>query len=149
MKKRTPQEKKKLSYERDRRNVYGESPHAARKAIPLHKALRNRANRHGANKEINYRGPTPEVDLADELESRIYHRAPQEWEKYPDAPLGEVVDKKSRKRDHAETRWARGVDHANACQGRGLISCGTRPNSRCTGARAGASYERVLSARAR
>jgi hypothetical protein len=98
MKKRTPQEKKKLSYKRDRRNVYGEAPHAARKAIPLHKALRNRANRHSANQEINYQGPAPEVDLADELESRIYHRAPQEWEKYPDAPLGEVVAKKSRKR---------------------------------------------------
>ncbi len=98
MKKRSPQEKKKLSYERDRRNVYGEAPHGARKAIPLRKALRNRANRHSANKEINYQGPTPEVDLAAELESRIFHRAPQEWEKIPDAPLREVVAKKSRKR---------------------------------------------------
>jgi hypothetical protein len=98
MKKRTPQEKKMLSYKRDRRNVYGEAPHAARKGIPLRKALRNRANRHSANHEINYQGPAPEVDLADDLESRIYHRAPQEWEKHPDAPLGEVVAKKSRHR---------------------------------------------------
>ena len=98
MKPRTPQEKKKLSYERDRRNVYGEAPHAARKNIPLRKALRNRANRHYENQQLDYQGPAPDVDRADELESAIHHRAPQEWEKYPDATLGEVVAKKSRKR---------------------------------------------------
>ena len=99
MKNQTPQDKKQLSYERDRRNVYGEAPHAARKAIPLHKALRNRANRHYANQQVNYQGPTPDEDIADELESLIHHRAPQEWEKYPDAPLGKVVAENSRKRD--------------------------------------------------
>lgn len=98
MRKRTPQEKKELSYKRDRRNVYGEAPHAARKAIPLHKALRNRANRHVANQAVDYQGPAPDEDLADELESRTHHRAPQQWEKMPDAPLGKVVANKSRKR---------------------------------------------------
>ena len=98
MRKRTPQEKKELSYKRDRRNVYGEAPHAARKAIPLHKALRNRANRHVANQALDYQGPAPDDDLADEIESGLRHRAPQEWEKYPDAPLAEVIANKSRKR---------------------------------------------------
>lgn len=98
MKKRTPQQKKELSYKRDRRNVYGEAPHAARKAIPLHKAQRNRANRHVANQALSYQGPTPDEALADELESRVHHCAPQEWGKYPDAPLGEVIARKSRKR---------------------------------------------------
>ena len=98
MKRKTPQEKKQISYERDRRNVYGEAPHAARKAIPLRKALRNRANRHVANQSVDYQGPAPDEDLADELESRVHHRVPQEWEKYPDAPLGEVIANKSRKR---------------------------------------------------
>jgi hypothetical protein len=98
MKRRTPQEKKMLSYERDRRNVYGQSPHAARKHIPLRKAQRNRANRHYENQKADYQGPALDVDMADELESLIFHRAPQKWEKYPDAPLGEVVAKKSRKR---------------------------------------------------
>jgi hypothetical protein len=98
MRKRTPQQKKELSYKRDRRNVYGEAPHAARKAIPLHKALRNRANRHVANQALDYQGPAPDEELADELESRMHHRAPQEWEKYPDAPLAEVIANKSRKR---------------------------------------------------
>ncbi|HET6891073.1 MAG TPA: hypothetical protein VFH31_08220 [Pyrinomonadaceae bacterium] len=98
MRKRTPQEKKELSYKRDRRNVYGNAPHAARKNIPLRKAQRNRANRHAANQAIAYHGPAPDENLADELESRINHRAPREWEKYPDAPLGEVIAEKSRKR---------------------------------------------------
>ena len=95
MKKLTPPEKKELSYERDHRNVYGNAPHAARKSIPLRKALRNRANRHSQNQQVKYQGPAPEQDLSDELESLIHHRAPQEWEKYPDAPLREVVAKKS------------------------------------------------------
>ncbi|MBC8031575.1 MAG: hypothetical protein H7Z16_15940 [Pyrinomonadaceae bacterium] len=95
MKKRTPQEKKELSYERDRRNVYGEAPHAARKSIPLRKALRNRANRHTQNQQVKYQGPTPNQELADELQSLIHHRAPKEWGKYPDAPLREVVARKS------------------------------------------------------
>jgi hypothetical protein len=98
MKKLTPQEKKELSYERDRRNVYGNAPHAARKLIPLRKAQRNRANRHSQNQELKYQGPAPDPDLADELESLIHQRAPKEWEKYPDAPLREVIAKKSRAR---------------------------------------------------
>ena len=98
MRKRTPQEKKELSYKRDRRNVYGEAPHAARKNVPLRKALRNRANRHVANQALAYEGPAPDENLAEELESRVHHRAPQEWEKHPDAPLGEVIATKSRKR---------------------------------------------------
>jgi hypothetical protein len=98
MRKRTPQEKKELSYECDRRNVYGRSPHASRKLIPLRKALRNRANRHVANQALAYQGPTPPEDVADELELHLHRRTPQEWEKYPDAPLGEVVANKSRNR---------------------------------------------------
>jgi hypothetical protein len=98
MKKRTPQQKKELSYKRDRRNVYGEAPHAARKNVPLRKALRNRANRHVADQSLAYQGPAPDEDIADAIESRLHHRAPQEWKKFPDAPLGEVIANKSRKR---------------------------------------------------
>jgi len=98
MRKLTPQEKKQLSYRRDRRNVYGEAPHGARKNIPLRKALRNRANRHAANTAVAYQGPTPNQDRADELESSVHHRTPQEWVKYRDEPLGQVIANKARKR---------------------------------------------------
>jgi hypothetical protein len=98
MKKRTPQEKKKLSYQRDRRNVYGEAPHAARKSIPLRKALRNRSIRHQANQQLSYEGVGLDEALGDEIESRMKHKVPQVWEKHRDAPLGEVIAEKTRKR---------------------------------------------------
>ena len=91
MRRRTPEEKKLLSYERDRRNTYGESPHGARKAIPANKTFQNRANRHAANQQIDYQGPTPDDDFADNLESQANHKAPHNWRKLPDKPLGEVV----------------------------------------------------------
>jgi hypothetical protein len=98
MTKRTPQEKKRLSYARDRRNVFGEAPHAARKNIPLRKALRNRAGRHYANQQLTYKGAGFDEELADAIESRVKQKASHEWGKYPDAPLGEVVARKSRNR---------------------------------------------------
>jgi hypothetical protein len=106
---RTPQEKKRLSYERDRRNVYGEAPHAARKNVPLRKAERNRSNRHYENQQLSYTGPTPTPELADEMESRVRHRAPAEWKKYRDAPLGEVIARKRHLRDVMRTQGGRGA----------------------------------------
>jgi hypothetical protein len=55
MRERTPQEKKSLSLAKDRRNVYGEAPHGARKSIPLRKKLRNRANRHNQESKLAVR----------------------------------------------------------------------------------------------
>jgi hypothetical protein len=98
MRKRSPQEKKKLSYERDRRNVYGNSPQAARKAIPLRKALRNRANRHLANQEVSLQTPMPSESVGEGIEAQLNLKAPKEWKKDPDAPLGEVIAQKSRDR---------------------------------------------------
>ena len=108
MKKRTPQEKKALSYARDRRNVYGEAPHASRKGIPLRKAKRNRANRHYADQQLAYPGTEFDEALADAVESRMKHRAPHFWGKYPDAPLSEVIRRKSG--DRAAMRTYGGSD---------------------------------------
>jgi hypothetical protein len=107
MKRKTPQEKKDFSYERDRRNCYGESPHAARKSIPLRKALRNRANRHKQNHQLNITGNSVSEELADQLESQIHHHAPEEWKKFPDAPLREIVDKKLEEREIMRTQGGR------------------------------------------
>jgi len=46
---KSPIEKKRLSLARDRRNVFGESPHAARKSIPKRKAMEHQRERHAAN----------------------------------------------------------------------------------------------------
>jgi hypothetical protein len=55
---KTPQEKKVLSYQKDRRNTYGESVHGARKAIPQRKAWVNRSYRHGVRQQLT---PTGEL----------------------------------------------------------------------------------------
>jgi hypothetical protein len=107
MKRLTPQEKKRLSYARDRRNTYGEAPHAARKGIPLRKALRNRANRHYQNQQLARPGPTPDQDRAEALESLMYHRAPNKWKKTPDTPLGEVLKMKQQDREVMQTQGGR------------------------------------------
>jgi hypothetical protein len=94
MKERTPQEKKSLSLAKDRRNVYGEAPHGARKSIPLRKKLRNRANRHDQESKLPSEPTQLDADAADEIESSMRDKAPQRWDKYPDAPLGDVIAKK-------------------------------------------------------
>jgi hypothetical protein len=98
MRERTPQEKKSLSLAKDRRNVYGEAPHGARKSIPLRKKLRNRANRHNQESKLPS-APVPfDAVEADEIGSSMHDKAPQRWNKYPDAPLGNVISKKQRLR---------------------------------------------------
>ncbi len=46
---KTPQEKKRLSYAKDRRYTFGENNKASRKGIPVAKARANRAVRHAQN----------------------------------------------------------------------------------------------------
>ncbi|MDH3740181.1 MAG: hypothetical protein OER56_01170 [Hyphomicrobiales bacterium] len=90
-KRRTPSEKKALSLKKDRRNNYGESTTAARRMIPLRKALANRAVRHAANQALETGGQ----DASDAVERA---HSLKKWKKSPDAPLGEQVEKKSRRR---------------------------------------------------
>ncbi len=102
MKNRTPQEKKELSYAKDRRNNYGANDKASRKAIPMRKALVNKAYRHEVNgvlkQAVNLRDSEQVADVGDEVRSV----GRSNWKKSPDAPLGEVVPKKiQNKADHA------------------------------------------------
>jgi len=112
MRNRTPQEKKQLSLKKDRRNVYGEGPHGARKNIPFRKKLRNRANRHLQESGLPT-GPVP-VDSCDvdEIETAMLSKAPVVWNKSPDAPLREVIPAKQKRR--ATPR------HAAECSAEGL-----------------------------
>lgn len=92
--KRTPQEKKRLSYEKDRRNTYGESPHGARKSIPQRKAFRNRANRHRQDLALRQLPAPLDDEVADRIETEVFHYAPKFWQKYPDRPLRVVIERK-------------------------------------------------------
>jgi hypothetical protein len=98
MARRTPQEKKRLSLEKDRRNAYGESPHGARKAIPFRKKLRNRANRHQQESALpSAPAPLAEVEAA-EIETSIKRKAPKKWRKVPDAALANIIAGKQQRR---------------------------------------------------
>lgn len=107
MRPRTPQEKKNLSLQKDRRNVYGESPHGARKNIPRHKKLRNRANRHEQDSKLPVAPTQLQDDEADEIESSIRRKAPKSWNKLRDAPLGDVIAGKQRRRVESQSRKVR------------------------------------------
>ena len=89
---RSPQERKALSYAKDRRNTYGENDKASRKLIPLRKAQESRQDRRKVAQEIALL-PNLDEQSADLLESSIrqdVHRVGG-WRKSPDQPLGKTV----------------------------------------------------------
>ena len=91
---KTPQEKKALSLANDRRNTYGNNQKAARKAIPLRKALESRRVRHKDNQALSQISQLDEAAL-DLAESSARHSVSRlgGWQKSPDEPLGTVIDR--------------------------------------------------------
>jgi hypothetical protein len=88
---RTPQEKKRLSYERDRRNCYGNNDKAARVAVPRRKREVNRRYRRGVTAAIASTDPSV-MDVTVKAVKR------PRWRKQADTPLGEVVRFQRRRR---------------------------------------------------
>ncbi|MFD6391457.1 hypothetical protein ACWF9G_08245 [Nocardia sp. NPDC055029] len=106
MVRRSPQEKKALSYAKDRRNCYGENDKSSRKNIPRSKRILNRVDR---RREGIFAGATGPVDLAaaeqcevDLLSTRSKWQT-SGWWKMPDAPLRDVVAVKLRRRLRANS----------------------------------------------
>ncbi|ALG06674.1 hypothetical protein [Kibdelosporangium phytohabitans] len=97
---RTPQEKKQLSYSKDRRNWYGENDKSSRKNIALRKRLMNRATRHRANQRlagaVGLVDATAEAQVAERVTGT--RRRADTWRKAPDTQLGAYVIGKLRKR---------------------------------------------------
>ena len=97
---RSPQERKRLSYDRDRRNVYGESPSSARRSIARRKRFRLRAWRRDVRLDLHAAlGPGDigiETRVGDLVGSR--RTAGSSWRKLPDARLREVIAGKHARR---------------------------------------------------
>lgn len=95
----SPQDKKRLSLAKDRRNTYGENAKAARKLIPLRKAKARRAVRRRGNAALDTILELPEA-AADAVESTLTTPALQKgsWRKVPDTALGDVVAGKLHRR---------------------------------------------------
>lgn len=77
MTRKTPQEKKALSYARDRRNSYGENAKSFRKNTPLRKRLVNRANRHRNGQDLGAALGRIDAELAEGAEERAAGRRPK------------------------------------------------------------------------
>jgi|SRR3954469_24528364 hypothetical protein len=88
---RSPQEKKVLSYERDRRNIYRENSKSSRKNIPRSKALDIRRKRHETNQALHsvLQSRTEEQQVV--AEPAVLASKPRRWVKQPDAPLGKYL----------------------------------------------------------
>jgi len=82
----TPQEKKVLRYEKDRRNTHAESRARSRKAIAKRKALTHRALRHAQDSAT-----ARAAAMLDEADPHIRKTARNTWRKIPDAALGDYV----------------------------------------------------------
>jgi hypothetical protein len=89
---RSPQEKKALSYAKDRRSIYGENDKSSRKNIPLRKRLVNKANRHAMQQQLHQAEGLVDLDRVDLAE--VSRARPKVWRKRPDVPLGEYLNGK-------------------------------------------------------
>jgi hypothetical protein len=89
----TPQQKKQLSYELDRRNAYGANDKASRKAIPLHKRKVVRAYRKVTKQRLPKNAQALDSDAAEAAELSVLRVRPKEWRKFPDIPLGEFIQR--------------------------------------------------------
>jgi hypothetical protein len=91
---RSPQEKKALSYATDCRNAYGENDKSSRKNIPRARRRAHKANRHADRQQLlKARGPI-DAELAELAEDRLRARRPKSWRKAGDAPLGQILERK-------------------------------------------------------
>jgi len=101
---KSPQEKKRNSLLKDRRNVYGHCPTSSRKNIRLGKQRSHMEARRAASEELrSMKGSATEID-SDRVESRIKDRvlalSRYAFKKVPDAPLASALDRKA--------KWRRG-----------------------------------------
>ena len=99
---RTPQEKKRLSYARDCRNTYGEHDKGSRKNIRQKKKVARRTDRRLARQALaGAEGPAAAA-AADAAELQLLRKRPwlrsDRWRKWSDTPLGEYVENRLRRR---------------------------------------------------
>ena len=95
---KTPQDKKRESYAKDRRNTYGENAKASRKNIPRRKAIASRAARRLARQALAETASRGDATIADAAEARLIRKRRLAWVKQPDQPLGAVLMRKRQRR---------------------------------------------------
>lgn len=85
---RSPQEKKRLSYLKDRRNNYGENDKSSRTSIRTRKRAVNTANRRREHLVLAEFGTSTASGDAEAVEMAFHRWRTKSWRKFPDAPSG-------------------------------------------------------------
>jgi hypothetical protein len=95
---RTPQEKKLLSYEKDRRGDYGDSNMGSRKSIPLRKRMSVRSYRRTTKQQLPQQPALARKDDLTAAEARVLWVRREDWRKWLNMTLAEwVTDRKDRR----------------------------------------------------
>jgi hypothetical protein len=99
---KNPRQKKRLSLERDRRNVFRENSKSSRKNVAWGKQRRQMNERRGIAQLLGRLTGQIDDDAASNAELRvklmIAHSKNRGFEKHPDRPLGEVIERKLNRR---------------------------------------------------
>ena len=97
---KTPQDEKRASLTKDRRNDYGENAKASRKNIPRKKARGKRAYRRRVHEALRGAAAAPGDEASlDTSERQIAEaRSLREFPKSPDLALGQHIEKQKRRR---------------------------------------------------
>ncbi|KWV93373.1 hypothetical protein [Erythrobacter sp. YT30] len=122
---RSPQEKKALSYAKDRRNLSGMNDKASRKCIPRSRARGHRVNRRQAASKLS-RYVTFDEDAAALEENAMLHDLDRlgRWKKWPDQTLAEKVEQQNARRRWRKGRKVWSKKAAEEAEKRGLNSFG-------------------------
>ena len=91
MTRKIPQEKKTLSYARDRRNIYGESDKGSRVSIRRNKTFPTRAFRKNINDVLQSAVGAVDLEKAEAVDVKVGGIKRRKWKKFADAPLGKIV----------------------------------------------------------
>jgi hypothetical protein len=93
---RTPQQKKQLSYDKDRRNTYGERGAHSRHAIRENKDNTERSRRHNENQTLQAVVAAVDDEQLMAIENAVKSSPARKkrFRKVPDTPLREVIPNK-------------------------------------------------------
>jgi hypothetical protein len=97
MARKTPQQKKRESYAKDRRNTYGERGAASRFAIAQRK--RDRARRERAAARALEAVAARDAERGERAEAKVAAKRRGAWTKVADEPLGTVLGRKLERRE--------------------------------------------------
>ena len=102
---KSPQDKKRLSLQKDRRNMYGESPHSSRKNIRRGKQNQHQEERRTSNQTLALVAAhsTEDQMIACEVAADTGARVNrlQGFKKDPDRPLADFIERQQSRRERA------------------------------------------------